>query len=225
MRHSILQAPAHFRELDPQLPVRCRRRNLPHWRQEGATYFVTFRLSDSLPKEVREQIRQEREAWFGNNPEPWTAAQAEEHERRFNARIGTLLDNGAGCCALGSQTAATLVEGSLRHFDGERYHLFSWVVMPNHVHCIVRPLGENSLDEIWESWKGFTSHKLRKLGVDLEPIWFRECYDRIVRDAEHLYWVVQYIPENPWKAGIEENSCPMGIHREWDPAIWAANGS
>ncbi len=44
-----VEIPAGFRGLDPDLEVRIYRRGLPRWRQEGATYFVTFRLVDSLP--------------------------------------------------------------------------------------------------------------------------------------------------------------------------------
>ena len=39
--------------------MRVYERNLPHWRQEGGTYFVTFRLADSLPASVAEDVLRE----------------------------------------------------------------------------------------------------------------------------------------------------------------------
>ena len=43
--------PPGFRGLNPEQPVQIYYRHLPHWRQAGATYFVTFRLADALPQE------------------------------------------------------------------------------------------------------------------------------------------------------------------------------
>jgi REP element-mobilizing transposase RayT len=100
-------------------------------------------------------------------------------------------------------------------------HLFAYVIMPNHFHAIVKPLADHDLDEIWESWKRFTANRLTKRGAPLSPVWFREGYDRIVRDAEHLHRVVRYIGRNPRKAGLSETNCPHGIHAEWEAARWS----
>src|SRR5881394_1353272 len=53
-----------FRGLDPQQPIVQKRGHLPHWEQPGATYFVTFRLADSLPADVLAQWRDEQAAWL-----------------------------------------------------------------------------------------------------------------------------------------------------------------
>ncbi|MFH1497630.1 MAG: hypothetical protein ABII82_07365, partial [Verrucomicrobiota bacterium] len=44
--------------------VRITRHNLPHWDQQGATYFVTFRLGDSLPGTLLAQWKSERDDWL-----------------------------------------------------------------------------------------------------------------------------------------------------------------
>ncbi|MDH3718696.1 MAG: hypothetical protein OES79_11305, partial [Planctomycetota bacterium] len=44
-----LEPPPGFRGLHPDLLIEIYIRTLPHWRQKGATYFVTFNLSDALP--------------------------------------------------------------------------------------------------------------------------------------------------------------------------------
>src|SRR5688572_23192178 len=53
-----------FVPLREDRPARTYERNLPHWRQEGVTYFVTFRLADSIPQDVRRQWEYEQAAWL-----------------------------------------------------------------------------------------------------------------------------------------------------------------
>jgi len=55
--------PTCFRPFDPNKSLRVYTRNLPHWRQPGATYFVTFRLIDSIPYDVWQEMRGEAMAW------------------------------------------------------------------------------------------------------------------------------------------------------------------
>ena len=53
-----------FLPFDPEADVSRSRRRLPHWFQEGRTYYLTFRLADSLPKSTRKEINEEREKWL-----------------------------------------------------------------------------------------------------------------------------------------------------------------
>jgi len=53
-----------FVPLDENKAVRIYHRNLPHWRQEGVTYFVTFRLADSIPDHVRQGWEDEKGNWL-----------------------------------------------------------------------------------------------------------------------------------------------------------------
>ena len=81
--------------------VEMRSRNLPHWTRDGAVYWVTFRLADSLPQEKVAQLKAEREEWALQNPEPWTAEQQRDSATRFTKRVQTWLDAGYGSCVLG----------------------------------------------------------------------------------------------------------------------------
>src|SRR5579871_1175852 len=58
----VLRPP--FVPLDECRAVRIYQRNLPHWRQEGVTYFVTFREGDSIPEAVRCQWEEEKALWL-----------------------------------------------------------------------------------------------------------------------------------------------------------------
>jgi hypothetical protein len=78
---------------NPYKKIEITKAHLPHWRQEGVTYFITFRLADSLPKAKLEQWKTEREAWLTQNPPPHDEAQKSEYFERFSARMEAL----AGC--------------------------------------------------------------------------------------------------------------------------------
>jgi len=114
------------------------------------------------------------------------------------------------------------VTDSLHHFDGERYELACYVVMPNHVHLIVRPFDEDdkALSRITRSWKRHASREINKLYGLGERLWQDESYDRIIRDEEHLWRTVQYINRNPAKANLKRNQCSLWIKPKWEAAGW-----
>ena len=156
-----LSAPVNY--FDPEAPIAFLSGDLPHWRQEGTTYFVTFRLADSLPQEKLQRWRAERDQWMQMHPEPHDEAARREYYELFPQRLQQWLDAGSGSCVLAIPEVKKLVEESLRHFDGERYRLHEFVVAPNHVHVLVSPSGEHTLSEILHSWKSFTAHKILKV--------------------------------------------------------------
>jgi putative transposase len=138
------------------------RGHLPHWEATAATYFVTFHLADSLPQEALKRI------FFSRRDIPATAAKmgrslTEVEKRRLvnlhTRRVENFLDSGAGACSLKNDTIAKLVADSLREFDGERYRLFAWCVMPNHVHAVFQTLSANKLPGILHSWKSFSAKR------------------------------------------------------------------
>jgi len=161
---------------NPAAPIEISAANLPHWRQDGVTYFVTFRLADSLPSGKLAALRLEREAWRKHNPEPWSEEQETQYHRRFSGRVDQWLDQGAGSCALQLPDCRAIVTNALRFFDSDRYHLGEFVVAANHVHAVVTPLGPNSLSAILHSWKSFTAKEIAKIpaaAARLEPFWNR----------------------------------------------------
>jgi REP element-mobilizing transposase RayT len=121
------------------------RRNLPHWRRDGAIYWVTFRLADSLPQAKLAELRNERTAWLQENPEPWTPAQFHDQENRFGQRVQRWLDAGYGSCALARPDIRETVRRCLTRFDGDRLHLHAAVIMPNHVHALIEPARDTDI--------------------------------------------------------------------------------
>jgi valyl-tRNA synthetase len=178
-------------------------RRLPHWEQENATYFVTFRLDDSLPAEKLRDFENERAHWRASHPEPWSQADKAEYYESFSKRIEEWLDAGYGACLLREARPAQIVADALKHFDNTRYKLGAWVVMPNHVHVLVTPKAGHHLSEILHSWKSFTAHQINAALQRSGEVWQHESYDHIVRNEESLHRISEYIERNPEMAGIK----------------------
>jgi len=193
-----------FRGFDPYGEVIHRRRNLPHREQPQATYFVTFRLADSVPQKLLQNWREEQDTWLKFHLKPWDWKTEREYHRRFVEEREDWLDRGHGSCLLRDLRTAEIVADALRFFDGERYHLDAFVVMPNHVHALVQPTGNNSLSEILHSWKSLTANEINRVTSRREELWMHESYDHIVRDWEELLNWRRYIAGNPEKARLRD---------------------
>lgn len=221
-----LPPPPGFQGLREDIPLEVYVRHLPHWRQEGATYFVTFRLADALPQGQLNELMDLRRAWEKRHPPPWTKESLENLGRHLVERVERWLDQGMGSCLLKDLTLARLVTNAMHHFDGTRYELGAYVVMPNHVHALVRPLlcKEHPLEMILGSWKQFSSKRINDRTGSKGELWQDESYDRIVRDEEHLYRCLQYIGRNPGKVALEWKDCPLWVRPEWAAAGWKFEG-
>jgi len=188
---------------DPDADVRATSHgNLPHWHQSYVYVFVTWRIGDALPRNVIAQLSSERARWLADHPMPWTVEERQEYGRRFAHRADRLLDKGIGSCILRFADAAALVGGALRYFDGERYLLDSYVVMPNHVHVLVGLSDAAPLATVVHSWKSFTANKLRPYSTKSKTIWQEGYWDRLVRSSRHLRSCRAYIQSNPVKAAL-----------------------
>jgi len=204
-----------FELYDPEGELTVSERNLPHWEQPGATYFITFRTADSIPADVMRAWKRSRDDWLRRqkiNPlsRSWreklrelSPSQREEFHERFTVKFHNLLDAGHGACLLKRPELAAIVASSLRHFDGDRYNLGDFVVMPNHVHLIVQMLGEIGAKEQCKSWKHFTARLINKATGATGSFWQTESFDHLVRTSEQFDWIRRYIAENPIKANLK----------------------
>lgn len=186
-----------FYYFDPSQPIGQLSGNLPHWRQEGVRYFVTFRLADSIPQGRLRQWQHEKENWLKRNPPPHTPEQTSEFCELFPQRFHRWLDAGYGECVLGKPDITTLVYDVLKHFDGERYELGECIVMPNHIHVVVTPLPSFELSGIIHSWKSYSANKINVMLGRKGNLWQKETFDHIVRSPEQLERINTYIRNNP----------------------------
>ena len=190
---------------DPEADFQVYRRNLPHRRQAGVTYFVTFHLADSLPAQKLAALEEQRKLWLAFNPPPHHERQIEEYHRNFSTRIHEWLDAGHGGCVLARPKIYRLVESVLIFFHGQRYALGEYIVMPNHVHALVRPLDDHRLDGILHSWKSFSANQINKMSGSRGRVWHPESFDHIVRSAAQLERFEQYIRDNPKSLPPDKN--------------------
>ncbi len=238
-----LDPPPGFQGLDPDKPVTFYFRHLPHWRQDGATYFVTFRLADALPQSKLRELRAIKKEFLANHGLGGTDWQSVLRGRRDQAkaawqsvssetwesfthqqmqRVEKWLDQGMGDCHLKRRDVSQIVHEALHHFDLETYELGCFVIMPNHAHVIIRPLVPDSqpLEKILQSRK---RRMARRINATLElsgSLWQDESFDRIIRDEEHLDRCVQYIGNNARRAGLPTNGILRWIRPEWEQLGW-----
>ena len=144
-------------------------RRLPHWVQPGVICFITFRINDSMPKDVLQCWRGERDDWLRRqhiNPfgRDWRVHLSEldqelqtEFYRSFSQKWHDELDAGHGACVLRDSQLAKIVGDSLQHADGDKYDLTDFVVMPNHVHLLAAFRDEEGMLAQCESWKRWTA--------------------------------------------------------------------
>lgn len=182
-------------------------RSLPHWYRSQGAYFITFRLAGSLPAEVLRTVRERLQRWRVTHPE----ADDQMFARVRFVSLERVLHDSTDA-SFRNEHEYGLVQGALHCFDGSRYRLAAWCVMPNHVHVVLQLCGENQIDAIVQSWKRFTSTRINRLRRAAGPLWQKEYFDRLIRDEEELGRCVRYTLANPVKAGL----------RDWR---WAGLGS
>jgi len=199
---SVVEKTQTGMSVSPLKKVDISRRNLPHWHCEGAIYWVTFRLADSLPQSKLDQLAEEKDVWLRLHPKPWGDEQWSEYNTRFGERVETWLDAGHGSCALKRPDVRDVVKDCLMKFDGDRVRIHAAVIMPNHVHVVLEPLGAQTLSVLLKGIKGtsarFVNQRLARSGA----FWMDESYDHIVRSEREYRHFIHYIRENPTKVGL-----------------------
>jgi type I restriction enzyme R subunit len=209
--------PAQFRPFSDLPAPEKRRRNLPHWEAPGATYFLTFRLADSIPAGALHELELRATAWLrahncADRRDVWTlpvAAQA-DFRRVIRSEEERWLDAGEGRCVLRDAACRAVLVETLQYFDGTRYALDDYVIMPNHVHALILPLEEWSLSKILGTWKQYSSMRINERQRQAGGLWQKETFDHIVRDIQKLEECRRYIAANPIKAKLKASEYHLG---------------
>ena len=186
-------------------PVMRSRGYLPHLEGEQVIYFVTFRLADSLPQDLLVQLQKERLVLEGARRAGTQRAGDRVRQEKLRALLRKAerwLDCGLGHCYMRDPRVARIVANALLHFEGTRYRVRAWCVMPNHVHVVFSPLGGHTLEAIVHSWKSFSALEANRLLGRSGEFWQREYFDHLVRSEASLQRIVRYVEENPEKAGL-----------------------
>jgi putative transposase len=188
------------------------RRYLPHFHQDGATYFVTTRLAGSLPKEVIFKLAHENEEVISqirlsDKSDYQKLELIDEQQRRYFGKFDKYLDSVVdGNHWLKQPEIAKVIMDAIHFRDGKQYELICYTVMSNHIHIVFTVLNENiNLYTILQRLKQFTATESNKLLNRRGAFWQEESYDRIVRDGKELKRIIMYVLNNPVKIGLVED--------------------
>jgi putative transposase len=231
-----------FQGLREDLPLTVYFRHLPHWRQHGATYFVTFRLADSLPQSKLRELELIKQEWakkqgiVGELADYQSALRRDRNRdrdriprerwealsRTVMAKVEGWLDEGVGECWMSRAEVSRIVEESFHHADNDQCELGAYVIMPNHVHAILRPLCSETLplEKILQGRKRRSSREINSLVGRIGPLWQEESFDRIIRDEEHLYRCIQYVSRNPETARLAPGQFRRWVRPSWESLGW-----
>ena len=208
--------------------VRIYQRNLPHWRQDGAVYFVTFRLGDSVPQSILEEWEYEKRIWLAargiladqdngdwqRQIEHLPESEQRQFHKHFNRLFHMALDECRGSCHLNVLGCLRIVRQRLLENDQGEYHVGDFVIMPNHVHLLILPAPGFQLEWLLKGIKGSTARHCNQLLGRSGRFWQPDSYDHIVRTPEELTQYRQYIADNPKKAGL--SLAADGVcHADW----------
>ncbi len=188
---------------------RCR----PHWAQAGAVVFITFRTHDSIPREVVARWEAEKREWLRlrgkDTGAHWSAVvptlPAEERADfrvTFNRCREAYLDSCHGRCLLRRPELAKIVADALLHFDGQRYRLGDFVVMPNHIHLLAAFPTADAMRAQCDSWLHYTAVQINRATGEAGKFWQQEPFDHLVRSPEQYGHLRAYIADNPRTAGL-----------------------
>ena len=190
-------------------------RRLPHWAQAGTLCFMTWRTWDSMPPSVIAAWIEQRDAWLrrhGIDPgRPGWQAQIERLDASLQIKYRDLvaerwdnrLDACHGICPFRSPALRLIVENSLQHFQGDRYLLTDFVIMPNHVHLIAAFEDPAAMLRQAESWKHFTAVKLNRELRRKGRFWETDGFDHLVRGPDQYDHFRRYLAENPKLANLQ----------------------
>ena len=181
-----------------------RDRRLPHWELGGSAYFVTFGVVKALEEVFLPSIKA---ALRRTTPSPEQTRRASPvlRETCFGPTDRCLemppSSQGVGPCPC----LAEMVDRAIRFFSGSRYVLDAYVIMPDHVHLLVRPLYDWTLSKILQGLKGFTAREINRALGRAGHFWQIESFDHLIRNEEDWLDKQDYIHNNPVKAGLVEN--------------------
>jgi putative transposase len=200
----------------PQLDYRpFYSRHLPHYQPPGAMLFLTARLAGSLPRETILRLLGEAEqsdlllARITDSRERAERAYLEQR-RLFGEWDAELHGTKHGPFWLRDARIAELVAESLRYRDGQVYRLAAFCIMPNHLHLVIVPLPKedgvfHSLSAIMHSLKRYTARQANLLLGREGAFWQQESYDHVVRDEAEARRIIEYVLNNPVKAGLAQS--------------------
>ena len=185
-------------------------RRLPHVMPPGETLFITFRLHGTVPYEILLQLQEEHKRLMQGHItelEPMEIVKKRLEGRYFVSFDQYMDQSTSGGNWLRNRAVAELVVASLHFGHNTSYDLHTFCIMPNHVHVLLTVLREDiPFFTILQRIKTYTAIRANRLLNRVgQPFWQAESYDHVVRNKKSFERIINYILNNPVKAGLVEN--------------------
>ena len=185
---------------------------LPHWEVVDGRYFITIHLAGAIPRTACQRIRSIG-ASLEKIPQSNFAARS-RIQRLIFLEMETWLDRSLYRPFLSRPEIADLVRESIDYRGKRDWKMFEYVLMPNHVHLFCE-LRREGLKSVIEDFKRWTGHKaLKVLNQTSDRFWQDEWFDHWSRSDEEDDKIINYIRQNPVKAGLVKD------YQEWPHASW-----
>lgn len=195
-------------------------RHLPHWQPVGAVFFITFRLKGSLPYEVIKELQEEKKREKIEAGKLLLGRRRKQNyldEDIYFGKLDNFLDKAQfGPRWLSQPEIAEIVKEALMYRNEKVFDLYAFCIMSNHVHVVLEPNeseyhSDLPLHKIMQSLKRLTARQANILLGRRGAFWQDESYDHVIRDNEEYIRIVNYVLENPVKAGLAS---------KWDEWQW-----
>jgi len=190
-----------------------RRRHIPHYQPENGIIAISFRLAFSLPQWILDKLREEKisaentiRSLVGKEKIDFKKKSLQNYFEYFDM---LLAKNNSSKDWLRNEAIAEIVFKAIAFFDNEKYILYSFCIMPNHVHLLLKPLQKDdsyhSLPEITHSIKSYTANIGNRILKRKGKFWQTEYYDHSIRNDNDFVYQLFYLLNNPVKAGFVKN--------------------
>ena len=197
---------------DPHDLIVETRNKLPHWTQYGKFIFITFRLADSMPRDIVNIAFKDLDEWKNDPNNAHNNKELEKWYMERCRRMEKFLDAGHGSCILCDNVCRDIVTDSIFFHDNNNIIVHSFVIMPNHIHILMELLNDSTIQYVIRSIKMNTTKEINKYMNRTGTLWQREYFDRIIRNQQHYEKTMAYIKNNP-------THCPPGTftyYNRWE---------
>ena len=126
-----------------------------------------------------------------------------QFRRKFDRLRENFLDRCEGTCPLRDPNISRIVADALMHFDGSRYSMGDFIIMPNHVHFLVAFPTEDAMQKQCVSWMHYTARHINQRLGSKGRFWQSDPFDHLVRNPTQYDYLRKYIQDNPKKAGLK----------------------
>ncbi len=185
------------------------RRRLPHRYESGTPIFITWRLKFTLPQcllTTLQERKQEFETKINELSDEYQKMQRYQFEKKqFDWFDEYIAKSPETPTLLRNPELAEIVSMAIRSQDRHYYNLHAFCIMPNHVHVLLTLLDVekfSDLSDVMRKIKGVSAYEINKYLGKEGSVWAKESYDHLVRNDKEFNRVVDYILDNPVKAGL-----------------------